>query len=220
MKKKIISTLLVCAMTVGMSATAFATETKPVSLCFNKVYKTVNECTKNPEETFRFSFSNGKIEKGEQDRITVPTLPQVSVTFAESTATMDGLSKPILLGLENVVWPSVGIYTYDISEVEGTTAGVTYDSNVYKMDVLVEFVNGVRKPVQVTFYDEEEPSEKIEAFVNEYSAGSLEVTKEVTGNMGDKKKDFTVKVTFQAPEGENVQISITRCFRESRICCI
>lgn len=209
MKRKIISTLAVCAMTVSMSATAFATGQQPASLCFNKEYKIQNGSTENPAETFAFTFANGTLTYGEDSSVTVPALSQVSTTFSEEAATTSGLSKSFALGLERVNWPSVGIYTYDIAEVKGSTAGVTYDSNVYKMDVLVEFVNGVRKPVQVTFYDASRPSEKKTAFTNLYSAGSLAVTKEVTGNMGEKNKDFSVDVTFHAPQGEVVKSTIS-----------
>ncbi len=209
MKKKIITTLIACVMTISLGVTSFATEREATSLSFNKVYKTKNDNTSNPDETFQFKFSNGTIAKGEQTDVTVPALPQVSTQFSVGTATKDGLQKPIVLGLENVTWPSVGIYTYDISEVQGTTAGVTYDSNSYKMDVQVEFVNGMRKPVQVTFYDEATPSDKKTEFTNVYSAGSLEIRKEVTGNMGDKEKDFTVKVTFTAPNKKDVNSIIS-----------
>lgn len=209
MKKKIITTLIACVMTVCMGVTSFATEMKPTSLSFNKVYKTQNDNTKNPGEIFKFEFSNGEVIQAEQEGVTVPVLSQVSAEFSASTATKEGLQKSIVLGLENVVWPSVGIYTYDISEIQGTTAGVTYDSNTYKMDVLVEFVNGVRKPVQVTFYDEDDPCEKKTEFTNLYSAGCLSITKEVTGNMGDKTKDFSVDVTFTAPAGKDVNSIIS-----------
>ena len=47
------------------------------------------------------------------------------------------------------------------------------------------------------------------SFNNTYSAGSLSVTKNVTGNMGDQQKEFTVKVTFTAPTGDTVREAIT-----------
>ena len=45
--------------------------------------------------------------------------------------------------------------------------------------------------------------------MNTYSAGSLSVSKKVEGNLGDKKKDFNVTVTFTAPEGKTVAGAIT-----------
>ena len=209
MKKKLIATLMACVMTIGMGVTAFATDTEQHALSFNKKYKIENENTVNPEETFLFQFSNGSIAMGEKTGVQVPAVSQVSTQFSAGTATKDGLTKPIVLGLESVTWPSVGIYTYDIAEVKGTTAGVTYDNNVYKMDVLVEFVNGQRKPVQVSFYKAGCPDEKMSEFANVYSAGCLAITKEVTGNMGDKTKDFAVQVTFNAPTSKVVKSTIT-----------
>lgn len=47
------------------------------------------------------------------------------------------------------------------------------------------------------------------AIENTYSAGSLEVTKEVTGNLGDKKKEFKATVTFTAPDDETVKSTIS-----------
>ena len=45
---------------------------------------------------------------------------------------------------------------------------------------------------------------KNSAVENTYSAGSLEVKKVVTGNLGDKNKKFNVTVTFTAPAGKTV----------------
>ena len=49
---------------------------------------------------------------------------------------------------------------------------------------------------------------KTGGFTNEYSAGSLAVKKEVTGNLGDTTKEFEVTVTFTKPTGKTISSTI------------
>lgn len=46
------------------------------------------------------------------------------------------------------------------------------------------------------------PNKKSDEIANTYSAGSLEITKTVTGNMGDKTKYFDVTVTLTGESGK------------------
>jgi len=49
---------------------------------------------------------------------------------------------------------------------------------------------------------------KLDEFTNTYSAGTLEVSKTVTGVLGDKEKYFKVTVTFTAPTDDTVNSDI------------
>jgi hypothetical protein len=45
---------------------------------------------------------------------------------------------------------------------------------------------------------------KVEGFVNTFSAGNLVITKTVEGNLGDKTKEFDITVTLNKPAEKNI----------------
>ena len=106
-----------------------------------------------------------------------------------------------------------GLYHFTIKEVEGNTQGVTYNTDTeIGISVLVTFnaddaaqlevVNTADlKNFGITAKGEGENKEKVEELTNKYELGSLTVSKEVTGNLGDRNQLFDIKVTFEA-EGD------------------
>lgn len=136
------------------------------------------------------------------------TLPE-GVTDSEVTVTL-----PEFTADDN----GVGDYWYKITEIAGVTAGVTYDApELYLHLVVVHRGSGVgilQAQIHTTAPNddgtyENKADDKTNELVNKYSAGSLTVTKKVTGNMGDKKKEFKITVEFTAPEGKTVTGDIT-----------
>lgn len=101
-------------------------------------------------------------------------------------------------------YPEVGVYTYTVEETGGAYAGVTYSDDI-TMKVTVIRVENELKIAGIAFRTE---TEKLGEITNDYEAGTLEVTKTVTGNMGDQNKDFEITVTFTAPEGKKVNSTI------------
>ena len=73
------------------------------------------------------------------------------------------------------------------------------------MKLVVTVVNGENGLERVAAVHTElaQGADKSDTFENTYSAGTLTVKKTVTGNLGDKKKEFDFTVTFAAPEGKN-----------------
>lgn len=101
-------------------------------------------------------------------------------------------------------FPSVGKYYYTISEVQGNVAGITYDPSTLYLMVLVTNGDNAGKLVESYYlYTDSNKTTKVETFTNTYEAGSLKVTKTVTGNLGDKTKDFTFHVEFTAPKDKD-----------------
>ena len=84
--------------------------------------------------------------------------------------------------------------------MDGKTAGVTYRPDAIKLVVTVIEQNG---KVRVAAVHTEKEGEKSGNFENTYSAGTLKVTKTVTGNLGDKDKEFDFTVTFTKPADTN-----------------
>ena len=207
--------LLALLLIASLGAPAFAEADQDAS--FGKTYKLANPYTTSPAETFTFSFSNGQVtDAAEGTR--APDIPNATVSFAAGEAvTNAGLTKPVTVALSGITWPSVGIYTYDVKEVQGNTAGVTYSNATLKMKVTVAYDDQARTYytafVTMSLDDNDDngitDGTKTGAFENTYSAGSLAVTKTVTGNMGDRSKYFAINVTLTGETGKTYAASYT-----------
>ena len=223
--KKIIALLLCLMLVCGMATVASATAGQnpstvdAVVIAVPKAYTAANKDTVSPEEVFTFqierhSYSDSMYET--LDDIPMPSFNQEksedvdSISFAEGDAAVETTDAPGKIGTAMLYLPEyryVGIYTYKISETVGRTAGVTYDESPLYLKVTVIEEDGLKR-VAAMHYEQEDGS-KVEFFQNTYSAGSLAVTKKVTGNLGDKRKDFAMHVTFRVPEGVQVKAPIT-----------
>lgn len=212
--KKLISLALALVLVLSMSTVAFADEGEESTysdmstVTLTKEYKLTNTGTTSPAETFAFSDLTCTNVTDAADSVTtinapVPAIDSVSYTAGEAGG--EKAKKNITITLPT--YTSVGIYTYTFTETDGGTAGVTYRSDAITLVVTVIEQDGKVRVAAV--HTEGESEVKSGEFNNEYSAGSLSVKKTVTGIMGDQEKEFTVKVTFTAPEGESVREAIT-----------
>ena len=220
--KKFLSMLLALVLVLSMSTVAFATEgdesdtpSTPATyedmttVTLTKEYKLTNAGTTSPAETFSFStltctgVENGGVGVTAQNA-PVPTIGSASF---EAGAAGDATKGKQTITITLPTYSAVGVYTYTFTETDGGTAGVTYRQNAITLKVTVIEQNGKVRVAAV--HTEEAGAAKSGTFDNTYSAGSLEVKKNVTGNMGDHEKEFTVKVTFTAPTGDTVKEAIS-----------
>lgn len=106
-----------------------------------------------------------------------------------------------------------GKYTYILEETDPNVAGVVANNNLYQVTVwaLQDETNTARgnnikecgvKLAQVQQvdggYDEVTGKGKLSSVENTYQAGSVTVTKHVTGNMGNKATKFNFKVVLES----------------------
>ena len=102
-----------------------------------------------------------------------------------------------------------------MTETASNKAGVTTHADDMLLKVSVIYNDaGTALEEKYAFYTAmddkgEGKGTKNSAVENTYSAGSLEVKKVVTGNLGDKNKKFNVTVTFTAPTGKTVAEDIS-----------
>lgn len=109
----------------------------------------------------------------------------------------------------------VGTYIYQIHEVEGTTAGMTYDTAPRWLVVHVinnlaagdEVATGLTYKVAMYNADptnltteQQLLAAKSDGFTNVYENGKFTVEKKVKGNMADRDKVFNFRVTFTGIE--------------------
>lgn len=185
--KKLLALALTLVMVLSLSVTAFAAETDQTSITFAKEVAG----TGAPDETYQF-----KLQKEGQD-------------VSGCTGSVNGAGD-VTIPLPNIadIGSEPGVVEYGLVETDNATAGMTYATS-YKVKVWLyrDDTNGGALYRVAKLYNGS--NEKAAAVTNTYSAGSLAVTKVVTGNMGDRSKEFNVTVTFTAPEGKTVRSTIS-----------
>lgn len=211
--KKFLSLLAAFTFVFGVSVNALATvpneytDWDPIEI--DKALTVVNDGTINPAETFYFVIGDGS---GIRDGVPIDAPLFTDNTFEiEVGVVAEGES--VVSGTADINLPTfdqVGIYTYKITETEGDTAGMVYDSGIYLLIVTVinnpDYTVGGSAPKflrVLSIIDEDDPNVKDDAFDNEFYAGDLTVTKELEGNFTDPDDEFTITVTV-TPIGEKV----------------
>lgn len=207
--KKFVAILLTLMLVLGIgAAVAEETYSDVSSVTVKKVYKLTNANMSSPAETFTLEqVGAGRVTDG--DATSVPALGTITgAIFAKGAATVDGTTGNITIALPT--YEKVGVYEYTLREVAGKTVGVAY----YGKDILlkvtvIEQGGKVRVAAVHTESGEGDDTAKRDNFPNEYSAGDLNVTKTVAGNLGDQSKKFNFTVTFTKPDGKDVNSTIT-----------
>lgn len=210
--KKLTAGALALSMMFAMAVPmAFAeTPRDMTSVTVKKLYKLEGNGV-SPAETF--TLKQTKSEVVDSEATTAPALGTITgATFGEGAATAEGATGTITIQLPT--YEKVGIYKYTLEEEAGSTAGVTYYGNEIKLVVTV--VNDGTGKVRVAAVHTEaengnggfdsitkDEGGKSDTFANTYKANELEVSKDVTGNMGDKEKLFQFHVTFTKKSTED-----------------
>lgn len=173
-----------------------------------KNYELTNTGTISPEETFTFAIDPVTVTDASEGIEAADYKPIVGdVTYAQGEAGSASKTKKIEITLPE--YDSVGVYTYIIHEVAGHSAGVTYYGDAILLRVTVIEQDGKLRIAAVHTEDPEstDGEGKKDDFDNLYSAGELEVHKDVEGIMGNKDKYFEFTVQLTGEEGKTYQDS-------------
>lgn len=178
------------------------------SVVIKKNYELANEGTFSPAETFSFDIEADNVTDASDDitpeNMPMPTIGTVRYLRGEAGSTTK--TKEIKIDLPE--YDSVGVYTYIIHEAAGGSAGVTYYGDAILLRVTVIEQDGKLRIAAVHTEDPESTGEgKKDDFDNLYSAGKLEVHKDVEGIMGNKDKYFEFTVQLTGEEGRTYQDS-------------
>lgn len=211
--EKLLAGVLSISLAMGVSVMpAFAASGETYadmdSVVIKKNYELANEGTFSPAETFSFDIEADNVTDASDDitpeNMPMPTIGTVSYLRGEAGSTTK--TKEIKIDLPE--YESVGVYTYIIHEVVGNSAGVTYYGDAILLRVTVIEQDGKLRIAAVHTEDPESTGEgKKDDFDNRYSAGELEVHKDVEGIMGNKEKYFKFTVQLTGEEGKTYQDS-------------
>lgn len=211
--EKLLAGVLSISLAMGVSVIpAFAASGETYadmdSVVIKKNYELANEGTFSPAETFSFDIKADNVTDASDDitpeNMPMPTIGTVSYLRGEAGSTTK--TKEIEIQLPK--YDSVGVYTYIIHEVAGNSAGVTYYGDAILLRVTVIEQDGKLRIAAVHTEDPESTGEgKKDDFDNRYSAGELEVHKNVEGIMGNKDKYFEFTVQLTGEEGKTYQDS-------------
>ena len=211
--EKLLAGVLSISLAMGVSVMpAFAASGETYadmdSVVIKKNYELANEGTFSPAETFSFDIEADNVTDASDDitpeNMPMPTIGTVSYRRGEAGSTTK--TKEIKIDLPE--YDSVGVYTYIIHEVAGHSAGVTYYDDAILLRVTVIEQDGKLRIAAVHTEDPESTGEgKKDDFDNLYSAGELEVHKDVEGIMGNKDKYFEFTVQLTGEEGKTYQDS-------------
>ena len=211
--EKLLAGVLSISLAMGVSVMpAFAASGETYadmdSVVIKKNYELANEGTFSPAETFSFDIEADNVTDASDDitpeNMPMPTIGTVSYRRGEAGSTTK--TKEIKIDLPE--YDSVGVYTYIIHEVAGNSAGVTYYGDAILLRVTVIEQDGKLRIAAVHTEDPESTDgDKKDDFDNRYSAGELEVHKDVEGIMGNKDKYFKFTVQLTGEEGKTYQDS-------------
>lgn len=216
--KKLISLALALAFVLSMATVAMAADVtngnsgdasaSDNTVTIKKTYTKTGDTAVSPAETFSFTIESGSVTNGgvvDGEIITTSPAATISkVTYDQGDAGSANATKDITVTLPS--YSAVGVYSYTIQETAGNTAGVTYRSDDIVLKVTVVqgedgklVYGGVHCEVPVS----NDKSEKTNSFSeNNYAAGTLRVSKTVSGNLADQDKAFEITVAFEAPKDE------------------
>lgn len=224
--KKLFAGVVAVAMMATMAMPSFAALSKTETVGPNdnnevEITKTYNG-TGFGSETVKLAVDNN----GKPTAIT-----HSSMTTAEKNAAMNKMVISIpadqaegitvkdtdgtgTLKVKLPAYTRVGTYIYQIHEVEGNTAGMTYDTAprwlvvhvINNLNAEGEVTTGLTYKVAMYNADPTNMSTdqllaaKSDGFTNTYEQGSFTVEKKVKGNMADRDKVFNFRVTFTGIE--------------------
>lgn len=184
-------------ITPGQNATAEQTITIKKVYTFN-----VKDNATIPADTIKFTVGEGKVTEA----TTVTTAPAVTIDDIAITEAAIGTdtTKEYPLKINLSAYTEVGVYEYEVTETIGKVVGVTYTPNVYTLKITVIRDDKGNLVIGGIALREKNNTKKVDAIENSFGGGNLTVKKTVTGNMGDRSKEWTIKVTFTADEGMTV----------------
>lgn len=217
MLHRIAAALLAGTMMMAMGTTVFAEGNEPENVTITKeITKDANDYA--PATTFRFQITSGSPVEASKGQDAIYAGPAGGAYFGEGageitsapgasdidrTTTTVGTTT---ISIDASKFTAPGIYRYNVSEAAGTYEGITYSTETKYFDV---YVNSSKKVYAYTFTDATAMDGKDDGvFTNDYTdIHDVTITKQVTGNQGDKSKAFNFTINASGADGEKFYVT-------------
>ena len=182
--KKTASLLIMLLLCLCLSVSAFAEGEN-----FKVYYVDADSqlCTVVPAETLQFTVTAAGIDQNQM------------IAVADTAAAGSETTVPITLP----TYQTAGEYAYTITQSAGTASGVTYDSGSIVFKVLVGYDTDDRLKVLATGMGNNGETKK-DSFTNICSYGTLSISNRVRGTDKDRDTLFSINVSFEAPEDQEI----------------
>lgn len=222
--KKLISLALALMLVFSLATVAMAADSEPdydevlgsddyedmidIQPKINKTYTINGDTAVAPEETFTLEFEGISYVNGAGVADTTVTIPGISdVTFEYGTDFTNSVaSKTLTIDPDDY---EIGVYTYKITEENNGTAGVTYTDDELYLVLTILYNETEAKHFVAAMHVASAGGSKVNSIENTYSAGSLVVSKEISGNAADMTAEFEFVVTFTAPQGTEFDLAVS-----------
>lgn len=219
-----VAAITLTAVSVGTTMPVQAANIPPkdnLTTTFNK-YLVMDENANVPNATFEFTIAPGQavtatnsspaiyagigtpmVEKAVFHAGDGTTEGKPSDTTGTTTDNFKYATDKVTVNFGSVSFTAPGIYRYTITETTPTQDGITIEGNDTRtLDVYVEYKETSNQELEVKYYvlhdDTGNPNTatKSNGFTNTYTTHDLTLEKQVTGNQGDRDKDFVFTVTI------------------------
>lgn len=203
--KKFLSILLALALVLSLGTVAFAVEDgnsyediQDVNPRITETYQVNNGTAPAEIFTYKFTPVSWTDNNGDAGEVSeMPAIANVKIEF-DSSKTSVTKDEEVPINVNNY---DLGVYTYEVTESVGNTAGVTYSNEKLYLVLSVVRDENSNKHFVAALHKGSATGDKTETgLINEYDSGSLTVTKQIEGNMADMNKKFTFTITFDAAD--------------------
>lgn len=207
-----VAVLLVSVLCVG----AFAEESAAITTVDITKTLTKDENAYAPATTFTFTVAPSQDTTSYDGKVVYAGVTG-GATFATGQGTVTfngGIGKTTLTGtttisLDASKFTAPGIYHYTVTETAGSYDGIDYDTATRDLYVYVRnATSGTGYEVYAAVLVKAGETGKNGAIENHYTTHDLTITKNVTGNQGDKNKAFSFTVKVDGAAGEQYKIVV------------
>lgn len=231
LSKKVFAAMMAGTLMTAMVGMNVSAQAKREGINVNKVV-TTDSNTYAPNTTFKFDVKAAEVNEGETffgdvvyDGVEGGLTEGEGAAF---TPEMNGMATESGFNYAATDYITVnvnkfdipGVYKYTVTEEKGNYDGIIYDTTSYDVYVYV-FVNESTGKLYVGDIVSAINGEKSELiFGNDYgqlndTTHDVIITKDVTGNQGNKNKDFTFKVTVTGENGEKYKVVVNDNVQEA-----
>lgn len=191
-----------------MTVNAFAIE-RPPHLTGVEITQTIDKNVNayTPVALYTYTVKPGAAAAATASTPAIYAGPKLGVigTVIAFGATLDEVSHKGLLVIDTHKFENPGVYRYIVQETAGSIDGMTYSTDSKILDI---YVNSDGDITSAQFDKADMTAKDNGVFTNTYATSDMTIGETVTGNQGDRHKDFTFTVTVKGGMGEMYKLVV------------